>query len=101
MRRARARYLGNASVRGRLFDLGEFPGAVKTPGASAQVMGELYYLPGAVRTLKFLDQYEGKRYRRDVTEIEFRSGRRVPAWIYWLKRVPASSRLIEGRECDL
>jgi len=96
MRHAGARYLGKASVRGRLFDLGEFPGAVKATGASALVLGELYYLPCAVRALKSLDRYEGSRYKREVTEVELQSGRRVRAWIYWLKRVPASRHQIEG-----
>ena len=96
MRHVRARYLGKASVRGRLFDLGGFPGAVKAPGASQRVLGELYYLPRAVRTLKSLDRYEGSGYRREVTEVEWQSGRRVRGWIYWLKRVPASRHQIEG-----
>jgi gamma-glutamylcyclotransferase (GGCT)/AIG2-like uncharacterized protein YtfP len=96
MRHAGGRYLGKACVRGRLFNLGEFPGAVKAPGAPQVVLGELYYLPGAVRALKFLDRYEGSRYKREVTEVELQSGRRVRAWIYWLKRVPASGQKIEG-----
>jgi gamma-glutamylcyclotransferase (GGCT)/AIG2-like uncharacterized protein YtfP len=96
MCRAGGRYLGNACVRGRLFNLGEFPGAVKTHGAPQLVLGELYYLPGAVRALNFLDRYEGSRYTREVTEVELQSGRCVRAWIYWLKRVPVSRPQIEG-----
>jgi gamma-glutamylcyclotransferase (GGCT)/AIG2-like uncharacterized protein YtfP len=96
MRQAGARYLGKASVRGRLFNLGEFPGAVKAPAAPARVLGELYSLPDADRALKSLDRYEGSLYKREVTEVELQSGRRVQAWIYWLKRVPASRHKIEG-----
>ena len=96
MRHAGGRYLGKACVRGRLFNVGEFPGAVKAPGAPRRVLGELYCLPGAVRALKFLDRYEGSRYKREVTEVELQSGRRVRAWIYWLKRVPVSRPKIEG-----
>jgi gamma-glutamylcyclotransferase (GGCT)/AIG2-like uncharacterized protein YtfP len=96
MRRAGARYLGKASVRGRLFNLGEFSGAVKVPAAPARVLGELYYLPDAARALKSLDRYEGSLYKREVTEVKLQSGRRVQAWVYWLKRLPASRRKIEG-----
>ena len=86
MRRVGARYLGKASVRARLVNLGEFPGAVKAPGASARVLGELYYLPSATRALKCLDRYEGSRYRREVAEVELQGATRVRAWIYWLNR---------------
>ena len=90
MRRAGARYLGKASAPGRLFNLGKYPGAVRAPGARQRVRGELYYLLGAVRALKFLDRYEGGLYKREVTEVELESGRHLQAWIYWLKRIPAT-----------
>ena len=88
MRRVGARYLGKASVRGRLFNLGEFTGAMKAPDGPARVLGELYYLPSAARALKRLDRYEGSQYEREVAEVDLRSTRRVPAWIYWLRQVP-------------
>ena len=96
IRRAGGRYLGKASVRGRRFNLGEFPGAVKATGTPQRVLGELYALPYALRALKSLDRYEGTLYKREVTEVELQSGRRVRAWIYWLKRLPGSRRQIEG-----
>ncbi|HTG60303.1 MAG TPA: gamma-glutamylcyclotransferase family protein [Terriglobia bacterium] len=96
MRRAGGRYLGKAKVRGRLFNLGEFLGAVKAPFSSARVLGELYYLPSAAQALRSLDRYEGIGFRREVTEVELQSGRRVPAWIYWLKRAPASRHQIQS-----
>ena len=89
MRRVSARYLGKASVRGRLFNLGQFTGAMKAPGAPARVLGELYYLPSAARALKRLDRYEGSQYEREVANVQLRSTRRARAWIYWLRRVPA------------
>ena len=98
MRRLGARYVGKGSIRGRLFDLGEFPGASKAPGASARVSGELYHLPGAAHALKSLDRYEGSSYSREVTEVKLQSGARVRAWVYWLKQVPASKHQIRGRD---
>jgi len=74
MRRLGGRYIGKGSVRGRLFDLGDFLGAVSTPGASTRVAGELYDLPSAA-ALKSLDRYEGKRYRRDLADIKLEVAR--------------------------
>lgn len=96
MRRVGARYLCEASARGRLFSLGEFLGAMKAPRASGLVPGELYYLPNASRALKPLDRYEGSRYKREVTQVELQSGKRVQAWIYWLKQATASRNQSEG-----
>ncbi len=98
MRRLGARYVGKGSVRGRLFDLGNFPGALRTPGTSTRVIGELYQLPSAASALKSLDRYEGNRYRRELAEVALRDGKRARAWIYWLKRAPASQRRIKGGE---
>jgi gamma-glutamylcyclotransferase (GGCT)/AIG2-like uncharacterized protein YtfP len=95
MRRLGARYVGKGTVHGRLFDLGQFPGAVKAPGSSAQVAGELYYLPSPARALKSLDRYEGSRYKRELAEVKLQDGRRARAWIYWLKRVPAPQHQIK------
>jgi len=95
MRRLGGRYIGKGSVRGRLFDLGDFLGAVRTPAASARVAGELYHLPG-VAALKSLDRYEGKLYRRDLAEIKLGSGKRARAWVYWLKQAPALQHRIKG-----
>ena len=89
MRRVGARYLGKARVRGRLFNLGEFTGAMKAPDGPARVPGELYYLPSTAPALKCLDRYEGSQYEREVAEVELPSTRRVRAWIYWLRRAPA------------
>lgn len=96
MRRLAARYVGKGSVRGRLFDLGKFPGALKIPGTSTRVVGELYQLPSAARALKSLDRYEGNRYRRELAEVKLRDGKRARAWIYWLQRIPASQHQIRG-----
>lgn|SRR5439155_2585281 len=80
-----ARYVGRGSVQGELFDLGDFPGAVKprdaappleacSPGPSGvhslkapregvraqpHVVGEVFRLPSPERTFKTLDAYEG------------------------------------------
>lgn len=96
LRRLGARCFGKGSVYGRLFDLGRFPGAVQAPRCRARVVGELYILRGATRSLRLLDRFEGSGYRRELAEVELRNGKRARAWVYWLKGLGASKRLIRS-----
>ena len=118
-----ARYVGRGSVQGELFDLGDFPGAVKprdaappleacSPGSSGvhflkapreggraqpRVVGEVFRLPSPERTFKTLDAYEGASkdlYTRELAEVTLQRGERVTAWVYWLNRLPAGMRRI-------
>lgn len=50
--------IGAASVRGRLYDLGDYPGAVVDPSANTSVRGELVELPEDESVLHVLDRYE-------------------------------------------
>src|SRR3954462_13916409 len=54
----RFRRLGSAHVRGRLYDFGEFPGAVVDPSSRTKIHGELVALPSDERILDALDRYE-------------------------------------------
>ena len=42
----RLRPVGQASVRGRLYDLGEYPGAVLSEKSRSVIRGEVFELPG-------------------------------------------------------
>src|SRR5579862_1521398 len=55
----RLRPVGAASVRGRLYDLGEYPGAVLNKNSRSVIRGEVFELPGDQNTLTSLDDYEG------------------------------------------
>ena len=52
------RHLGSARVRGRLLDLGAYPGAVLDAGAAGEIVGELLEVTQA-DLLAALDAYEG------------------------------------------
>src|ERR1041385_9522308 len=54
----RFRRLGSAHVRGKLYDFGEFPGAVLDSSARTLIHGELVALPSDERILEALDRYE-------------------------------------------
>ncbi|HEX2616746.1 MAG TPA: gamma-glutamylcyclotransferase family protein [Flavobacteriales bacterium] len=95
-RRALAKYAAfarEATVKGRLFDLGEYPGAVPSRGARDRVSGELYAIDQdhAEELLKVLDSYEefdpddksDSLFVRDVTEVYGQKSEPLKAWIYW------------------
>src|SRR5689334_17315084 len=54
----RFRRLGPARVRGKLYDFGEFPGAVLDSSTRNVIQGELVALPSDERILEALDRYE-------------------------------------------
>jgi gamma-glutamylcyclotransferase (GGCT)/AIG2-like uncharacterized protein YtfP len=91
-----ARYLGPASMRGRMYDLGRYPGAVTSCTAGERVTGDLYRLNSAT-LLRELDRYEGctgrvceQEYRRAaVCVMQTDTGLPVRAWAY-LHRRPVS-----------
>ena len=92
---ARARYLGRATARGRLYDLGASPGAVFDPAAESLVPGELYALarPSAI---EILDQYEGRYFIRRLIRVHPEGGRSQTAWAYHLNRPAPLHRLISS-----
>lgn len=88
--------VGRAYFGGKLFDLGEYPGAVPSALPSDRVVGELHRIePGQDAALfAELDRYEGWDPRRPSAgefvrvraAIESETGGRVEAWIYTYNR---------------
>jgi len=85
-------FFGEAKVKGKLFDLGEYPGAVPTQDDSF-IRGELYIVKNENEfswAIAQLDDYEGvlvepnekPMYRREIADI-YVNDAIVPAWIYW------------------
>jgi len=103
-------FAGEAKVKGKLYDLGEYPAASPTTDESF-IKGELYVIkepsefPWAIGQL---DDYEGinveageqQLYRRELTSV-IMSNEVIPAWIYWYngdvsgKPVVASGDILE------
>ncbi len=85
-------FLGNAKVKGKLYDMGTFPAGV--PDSDGHfIIGELYRIREPHEfswAIGQLDDYEGvaaeadevQLYRRELTEV-FIDGQMTPAWIYW------------------
>ena len=86
----RLRPVGPASVRGRLFDLGEYPGAVLSRNSRSVVRGEVFELPGDAQTLSSLDNYEGfepgkpgsSLFVRRMWTVVMDDGTRLRCWVY-------------------
>ena len=84
--------LGDAKVKGELFDLGTYP-AAKPTGQNKFIIGELYRIRNEKEfgwAIGQLDDYEGVHvgsekeefYRRNVSEV-FIDNKTTNAWIYW------------------
>jgi len=97
-------YVGKGSVAGELYDVGSYPGALKSQDPSSRVVGEVYRLSNATQALQRLDEYEGVRpsgpaaslYSREITEVTLENGEHLSAWIYWLRRAPQRTRRIQS-----
>jgi gamma-glutamylcyclotransferase (GGCT)/AIG2-like uncharacterized protein YtfP len=85
---------GEATARGKLYDLGNYPAAV--PSSEGMIVGELYRIREIEQfgwAMAQLDDYEGvlvevgekQEYRRAMTDVHS-GGKEMKAWIYWYAR---------------
>ena len=96
------RRVGKARVLGRLYDFGEFPGAVLDEFGGTTISGELFELPQNRSILNALDEYEefdkdnGNKslFVRTKADVEVSDGHRVKSWIYVYNRDPGDAPLI-------
>jgi gamma-glutamylcyclotransferase (GGCT)/AIG2-like uncharacterized protein YtfP len=105
-----ARFLGKGRIAGRLYDLGEFPGAVPSELPGDEVQGELYELGDLGRQLKALDEYEEfdpehpekSLFVRQKVDVRLENGERFKAWTYFLPKEPArATRIRSGDYLEL
>ena len=73
-----ATFVDEGSVRGRLLDLGRYPGLVEGPG---RVRGEVYRLHDP-ELLPVLDREEGYNFVRCRGVVTLAGGRRAHGWLY-------------------
>jgi gamma-glutamylcyclotransferase (GGCT)/AIG2-like uncharacterized protein YtfP len=97
--------IGEARVRGRLFDMGSYPAGVPT-NENHFIIGELYEANNPHEfswAIGQLDDYEGvsvepdevQLYRREITEV-YLNGQVAHAWIYWYNGNISGKTMIES-----
>lgn len=102
---AEARSLGPATIPGRLYRVGWYPGLVEATDG-ALVHGEVYELGDPAASLPWLDAYEsidpadiaGSEYERVERPVRLKSGETVTAWVYLYRRDVSGLELMpDGR----
>jgi gamma-glutamylcyclotransferase (GGCT)/AIG2-like uncharacterized protein YtfP len=89
-----AEFTGGAVFQGRLYNIGQFPGAVYSERPQDLVHGEVYRLQPSAPVLQQLDHYEGctglqgarPLFRRERRQVMLRGGAVISAWIYLYNR---------------
>ncbi|CAN5415034.1 gamma-glutamylcyclotransferase [soil metagenome] len=82
-------FFGDARFRGKLYDTGEYPGALYEPGSKAFVNGKVFKMDDAGTVLPVLDEYEGfgdnelqpNEFIRMLIDVETESGL-LQCWMY-------------------
>lgn len=85
--------IGEAIVRGKFYDKGEYPVAIHAEDDDKYIQGELYAIKNDEEftwAIEQLDDYEGLNveagerpmYKREWVDV-FQSGQSSKAWIYW------------------
>ena len=98
---AKLRPLGEGFVDGKLYDLGDYPGAVIDPASAWIIHGTVYELPEDAEILCRLDAYEGPEYVRIEQLVTLTGGGAVNCWVYDSQGRPGEERFIEsGRWAD-
>jgi gamma-glutamylcyclotransferase (GGCT)/AIG2-like uncharacterized protein YtfP len=98
--------VGPARVKGRLYDLGDYPAALPTDGEFF-IAGELYHIKNKEEfewAIGQIDDYEGLNvepgetplYRRDKAQALLADGSINDAWVYWYNRQVDGKPVIES-----
>ncbi|HVF10966.1 MAG TPA: gamma-glutamylcyclotransferase family protein [Abditibacteriaceae bacterium] len=101
---AQLRPVAPARVRGRLYDLTFYPGAVVDAAADSYITGYVYALPEDPELLSFIDRYESfdpadpqySLYLRQRHPALLSDGSEIECWIYVYNLATEGVPLIEG-----
>jgi gamma-glutamylcyclotransferase (GGCT)/AIG2-like uncharacterized protein YtfP len=104
-------YIGDGTIPGRLYDVGEYPALRPARHSTERVVGDLYRLLRPTYALTRLDRYEGigsgqsrpYLYSREPVQVTLASGECVTAWTYLytgatakLRRIAHGDYLVDG-----
>jgi gamma-glutamylcyclotransferase (GGCT)/AIG2-like uncharacterized protein YtfP len=99
----RLRRVGKGFVRGQLFDLGEYPGAILSR-TGPPIVGQIFELPDDPEVLNRLDEYEGfdrsrpraSLFVRQRRYVQLEGGRKIFCWVYLYNRPLKTARALSG-----
>lgn len=100
------RFVGEASMQGKLFRMESYPGAVDSEDPADAVRGELYEILEPAPLFTELDEYEGcgpkdaqpTLYVRAKRRVKLTDGRAFEAWVYLYNRpTDGMKRIASGR----
>lgn len=91
---AGARAVADGTISGKLYEFGDYPGAVKTADRKRRVRGEVYafadHAAGLARIDKLESFFPGRSAKslfvRRLVEVDLDGGRSVEAWVYFYNR---------------
>lgn len=104
-KKAGARLVGKGTIKAKLYDLDDYPGAKLAGAGSAHcVTGELYRLRDPELATRILDEYEEfspaapskSLFLRRLVRVTLEGGRIRRAWAYLYHRAADESKLIPG-----
>lgn len=96
-------WIGAGSAPGRLYDLGDYPGAIFDTSAETQIAGDVFALPqDAGELLEQLDVYEGfsaadianSLFVRLRAAVRLADGREIDCWAYRYNREVGQASLM-------
>lgn len=88
--------LGPSEIKGKLYDMGDYPALV--PGEDSTVKGEVYLVHDPAKVFGLLDGYEGPAYSRKQETVSLPDGTQVQAWVYWYVQSVEGKPLIRNRD---
>lgn len=98
---AELNFISKVTVKGALYDLGNYPGLVETQ--TGEVKGELYGTTNPEKVFEVLDEYEGlhdeqPEYKRKQMAVQLPDGITVKSWIYVYSQPlqPGHNKIKEG-----
>jgi gamma-glutamylcyclotransferase (GGCT)/AIG2-like uncharacterized protein YtfP len=101
---SRLKPVAAGSMKGELYDLGDYPGALFNETASTYVRGQIFELPHDEDVLQTLDAYEECSpkdarkglFVREKRPVALDNGAKFPCWVYLYNRNPGKARPIPG-----
>jgi pyruvate carboxylase len=103
-RKVGAHFVGLGRMTGKLYDLGDYPGAVFSSNPLHQIEGEVYRLDDPDAGIGILDQYEEflpsrpdkSLFIRKKLPVKMKGGVQKRAWVYLFNRAVKEADLIPG-----